>query len=105
MFQPAYEQYRHTDENFSCVGSYWRLSPDDNNLSCVARIQAVKKTPEVSMQWAPALTKCEEDAQIGRRYVTNCEKSVGVVKCGYSDMLLFQDDIGVLQLADHAGLR
>jgi hypothetical protein len=76
MFQPAYEQYLHTDED----------------QSCAARMQAVKKTPEASI-----LTKCEEDAQIRTTYVTTCEKSVGVVKCGYSDMLLFQDDICVFQ--------
>jgi hypothetical protein len=29
------------------------------------------------------------------RYVTTSEKPVGVIMCGYFDMLLFQDDICV----------
>jgi hypothetical protein len=84
MFQAAYQQYVYTDENF---GSYRLLSP------------------EASTQWTPRENKCDEDAQIGKRYVTTCEKSVGVVKCAYFDMLLFQDDICVFQLAEHARSR
>jgi hypothetical protein len=78
MFQPAYKQYVYTDESFCSAGSYWLLSPEAST---------------------------HEDAQIRRRYVTTCEKSDRVVKCVYSDMHLFEDDICVFKLGDHAGLR